>query len=293
MNHSAIALKFGGGNPVSPTAKKVIGVILICITSVGFLLSIFLMFGVWNFRQPVVNGLQVGLDHTSTLLETTDEGLVIIEEVVSNVYTSTVLLNDSSKALAQTMQSTTDFMDSAGTFVGTDLINTITNTQTALNSAQSSAAVVDNLLNGLSGIPLLGLNYNPGTPLNTTIGNISSSLDPVQQSLKDFQTKLDTTKSNVQGLTDQVSELDQKIGTINQNLSEAKATIKNYRTSVASIKVTVANARANLAIWITTLASVLTVIIILLIILQVGLFLQGILLITGDKPAAEIPEKLE
>ncbi len=278
---------------MSPTAKKVIGVVLICITSVGFLLSIFLVVEVWNFRQPVIDKLQVGLDHTSTLLETADEGLYISEQVISNVYTSTLLLSDSSKALAQTMQSTTDFMGSAGSFVGTDLVNTITNTQTALDSAKSSALVIDNVLKGLSSIPLLGLNYNPSTPLNTTIGNISSSLDPVQQSLKEFQGQLDTTKSNVQGLTDQVNELDQKITTINQNLSEARSTIQNYRTSVASIKVTVANAKASLAAWITALASILTVIILLLIILQVGLFLQGILLIMPDKPVAVTPEARE
>ena len=40
-------------------------------------------------------------------------------------------------------------MDSAGSFVGEDLINTITNTQTALNSAQASAAVIDNILSCL------------------------------------------------------------------------------------------------------------------------------------------------
>jgi tetrahydromethanopterin S-methyltransferase subunit B len=278
---------------MSPTVKKLIGVVLICITALGFLLSIFVLFQVWNYRQPVINGLQVGLDHTTTLLQTTDEGLYIIDQVVSNVYTSTLLLNDSTKALAQTMQSTTDFMDSAGQFVGQDLINTITNTQTALDSAQSSAKVIDNVLSSIASVPLLGLQYNPGTPLNTAIGNVSDSLDPVQQSLTNFQTNLDTTISNVQGLTDQVNELDSKINTINSNLSSARATIKNYRTQEASLRNTLANAKANLATWITGLATILTIIILLLIVLQIGLFLQGITLLMPEHSTTEIKQLQE
>ena len=278
---------------MSPIVKKVIGVILICITALGFLLSVFLLFQVWNFRQPVTESLQVGLDHTSTLLETTDEGLFIIEQVVSNVYSSTLLLNDSSQALAQTMQSTTDFMDSAGEFVGQDLMNTITNTQTALDSAQASAAVIDNVLSSIARVPLLGLQYDPATPLNKAIGNVSSSLDPVQQSLEDFQTNLDTTITNVQSLTDQVNELDQKITVINKNLSDAQATIKNYRSQVASLKITIANAKNNMAAWITGLATMLTIIILLLVILQVGLFLQGVILLAPEKKAAENAVKIE
>jgi hypothetical protein len=278
---------------MSPTVKKVIGVILICITALGFLLSVFLLFQVWNFRQPVTESLQVGLDHTSTLLETTDEGLFIIEQVVSNVYSSTLLLNDASQALAQTMQSTTDFMDSAGEFVGQDLMNTITNTQTALDSAQASAAVIDNVLSSIARVPLLGLQYDPATPLNKAIGNVSSSLDPVQQSLEDFQTNLDTTIANVQSLTDQVNELDQKITVINKNLSDAQATIKNYRSQVASLKITIANAKNNMAAWITGLATILTIIILLLVILQVGLFLQGVILLAPEKKAAENAVKIE
>ena len=151
-------------------SKKALGVIMVCISALGFLLSIFLLFQVWHYRQPVTDSLQAGLKQSSAILQTTDEGLTVIDQVVKNVYTSTVYLDDATSALAQTMQSTSRFMDTAGTFVGEDLINTITNTQTALNSAQSSAVVIDNILSTISNIPLIGITYNPTTPLNMALG---------------------------------------------------------------------------------------------------------------------------
>lgn len=213
----------------------------------------------------------------------------MIDQVVSNVYTSTVYLNDATNALAQTMQSTTSFMDSAGSFVGEDLINTITNTQTALNSAQASAAVIDNILSSISKVPFIGLNYDPKTPLNTALGEVTSSLDPVQKSLKDFQTNLTDAQANMQVVSDQLSGLEKKIATINQNLAQAQVTINNYRSEVNSIKLSVANAKANLATWVTAIAGIMTLIILLVVVLQVGLLLEGITLIAPERQSEEIP----
>ncbi len=274
---------------MSVAAKKAIGIGMVCLSILGILLSVFLLYQVWHLRQPVINGLQSGLDHASSLLETTDEGLLIIDQVVSNVYTSTLYLNDATDALAQTMRSTTSFMDSASNFVGDDLITTITNTQTALNSAQASAAVIDSILGTISKVPFIGINYDPATPLNTALGKVTSSLDPVQQSLKNFQTDLATTQTNMQALSDQLSGLEQKIVTINKNLAHAQKTIENYRAEVNSMKISVANAKGNLSTWITAIAAIITLIIISLVAIQIGMLLQGLTLIAPERRDPEIP----
>ncbi len=274
---------------MSEAAKKIIGIVMVLIAVFGFVLSGILIYEVWHYRQPVINGLDTGLDHATSLLQTTDEGLAVIDQVVSNVYTSTVYLNDATSALAQTMQSTTSFMDSAGNFVGQDLINTITNTQTALNSAQASAAVIDNILGSISKVPFIGINYDPKTPLNKALGEVTSSLDPVQQSLKDFQINLNNAKTNMRVVGEQLAGLEKKIVTINQNLAQAQTTIANYRSQVNSIELSVANARDNLANWVTAIAGIITIIILLLVVLQVGLLLQGITLVAPERRDEEIP----
>jgi flagellar basal body-associated protein FliL len=48
-----------------------------------------------------------------------------------------------------------------------------------------------------------------------------------------------------------------------------------------------------MAAWITGLATILTIIILLLVILQVGLFLQGVILLAPEKKAAENAVKIE
>jgi len=274
---------------MSRVSKKAIGVIMVCISVLGLLLSIFLLFQVWHYRQPLKDSLQAGLDQSSSMLQTTGQGLSVINQIVKNVYTTTVYLDDATSALAQTMQSTSRFMDSAGTFVGQDLINTITDTQAALNSAQSSAVVIDNILSTISNIPLIGITYNPTTPLNVALGEVSTSLDPVQVSLKNFQTNLNDTNANMQILNNQISTLGLKIITINNNLLQAQTTINSYRSQVESLKFSVERAKTILPSWINTFIWILTVIILWLVLIQIGILLQGITLLSTNHLKQELP----
>jgi hypothetical protein len=272
--------------------KKALGVIMVCISVLGFLLSIFLLFQLWHYRQPITHSLQSGLEQSSAILQTTSEGLTVVDQVVKNVYTTTIYLDDATSALAQTMQSTSRFMDSASTFVGEDLMNTITNTQTALNSAQSSAVLIDNILSTISTIPMIGITYNPATPLNKALGEVSTSLDPVQASLKNFQTNLNSTNANMQVLNDQISTLDLKIVTIKNNLLQVQATIDSYRSQVNSLKSSAERAKINLPTWITTLAWILTAIILWLVLIQIGILLQGITLLSPNHLNQELPGEI-
>ncbi len=269
--------------------KKVFGSLMIVLAVIGILLGAFVVSQVWHYRQPVIGGLQEVLDHTSAVLQTTDDGLAVIDQVVSSVYTSTLYLDDATTALGKTMQSATNFMDSAGTFVGGDLITTITNTQSALASAQASAAVIDNVLTSISSVPLLGLQYNPQTPLNKALGKVSSSLDPVQKSLQSFQNNLDSTQANMQELTNQISSLNQQITTINTNLVQAKATIHDYRSGINSLQGSIARARAKVGLWVTTLAWMITILILILVMILVGTLLQGIMMLLPEKPIQDVP----
>lgn len=44
---------------MSVAAKKIIGIVMVVIAIFGFLLSSFLLYQVWHFRQPVINGLEI------------------------------------------------------------------------------------------------------------------------------------------------------------------------------------------------------------------------------------------
>jgi hypothetical protein len=274
---------------MSGVSKKTLAVLMICMSALGILLSLFILFQVWRFRQPVTVKLQSNLNQLTNILQTTDEGLAVIDQVVKNVYTSTLYLDEATNAITQTIQSTNLFIDSAGTFVGEDLITTITNTQTALDSAQASAKIIDNILTTMSRIPLIGINYNPTLPLNTALGAVSTSLDPLQGTLKNFQSNLTTTRTNMQLLNRQISVLDKNIMQINKNLRQAQATIDNYRSQLSSLLSWSESAKTNLPTWITTTTWILTIIILWLVIIQIGMVLQGFILLSPGHLSQDVP----
>lgn len=274
---------------MSQGSRKVLAVLTVCLTALGILLSIFMLVQVWRNRQSVTDKLQATLEQSSNILHTTDEGLDVIDRVISNVYTSTIYLDEATQAFSQTVQSTSSFLDSADTFIGENLVTTITNTQVALDSAQASAKVIDNILVALSRIPLIGIDYNPTLPLNITLGKVSTSLDPLQGTLKNFQTDLATTQENMQVFTTQISALDKNIIAIDKNLRQAQTTIDSYRSQLSTLKSWIDRAINNLPVWINTISWILTIIILWLVIVQITIMLQGISLLTPDRARQEMP----
>lgn len=278
-----------GGSAMSLGLRKILAFLIVCLTALGILISLFFLIQVWRYRQPVSEKLQSSVSQFSSVLQITDDGLSVIDQVVKNVYTSTMYLNAATNAFSQTVQSTSQFMDSAGTFVGDNLLSTITNTQTALGSAQASAKVIDNILGTMSRIPLIGITYNPSTPLNIALGDVSSSLDPLQTTLKDFQTNLKVTSTNMQEFSDQISDLNKNILSIQTNLDQAQITIHEYRSQIASLKSWLLNVETNLPTWITIIAWIISLIIIWLVIIQISLMLQGISQIGNFTPRQDPP----
>ena len=267
---------------MSPAFKKIIAVLMIIFTSLGLLLNLFFLVETWQIRQPVTIKLQSAFKTTSSLLQTTLVGLDVIDQVVTNVYSSTLYLDDATKALAQTVENTDQFFDSAGSFVGENLNNTITNTQRTIESAQSSALVVDNILTALSNIPLIGLDYNPQTPLSSALGDVSTSLDPLQESLQGFQDNLLATQSNLQLFVKQLEFLDQNISEINQNLAASQDVIDNYQEQVTSLKSWIDKAIISMPTWVTAMCVIISIFILMIIFVQGAILLQGIYLLTGE-----------
>jgi hypothetical protein len=265
-----------------PTRSKVLAILMVSVTILGLLISLFFLIQIWRHRQPLTYFVQRSVDDTSEILETTGDGLDVIDQVITNVYSTSLYLDDTTNAIAQTVESTNLFIDSASAFMGDDLIDTITNTQSALHSAEASAIVIDNILNALSKVPLIGIKYNPSRPLNVALGEVSDSLDPIQVTLKSFQTNLATTQSNMEDFTEQIQILDQNIIAIKNNLVSSGSVIGEYQTQVISLQSWIDKAKISLPIWINTLAWILTIIVLWMVMVQIGILLQGISMLSSN-----------
>ncbi len=274
---------------MQPPRRKSLAVLMVSVTTIGVLLSVFLIVEIWRLRQPVILQLKTGIEQTSAILQTTSEGLDVIDQVVGNVYSSTLYLDDATNALAQTISSTDSFIDSAGTFVGEDLINTITNTQKTLNTAKSSALVIDNIMSALSRVPLIGIRYDSSQPLNTALGQVSASLNPFQSSLKSFQANLETTRQDMQVFYDQLTVLEQNIKAIGSNLDSSRQVIDKYRSQVVTLQSWMEKAHLSISTWVNTACWILTITILWLVFIQVGIFVHGYDQLTTSTGAREVP----
>jgi hypothetical protein len=273
----------GGGNTMGAGLKKTLSLLVVVLSSLGILLSVFLLVQIWRIRQPLTSQLNNQLDQFSGTLHTTDQALVILDQLVKNVYTSTIYLEDTTSALSLTLENTNQVIDSAGIFIGDNLISTITNTQAALESAQASAKVIDNILTAISHIPLIGINYNPELPLNVALGDVSSSLDPLPEILTSFQKNLKTTNTNLSVFTGQITSLDQNIASISNNMEQAHVTISDYRNQLTSLISLADHAKDRLRTWVGAIAWFLTTIILWLLLTQLVSLFQSLSFLSDVK----------
>jgi hypothetical protein len=152
--------------------------------------------------------------------------------------------------------------------------------------------VIDNILTALSNVPLIGIKYNPSRPLNTALAEVSDSLDPLQATLKSFQSNLATTHTNMEEFNDQILILGQNIVAIKHNLASSRVVIGNYRTQVTSLQSWFDKAKFSLPMWVNTMAWILTIIVLWLVMIQIGILLQGISMLSSKHADLEAVNNL-
>jgi len=287
---SSLKIFSTGENPMGQRLNKTLVLLMVVVTSLGLLLSIFILVQLWRSRPSVSDRLLSGIDQTTSFLRTTSDGLDVIGQVVNNVYSSTLIVDGSINTLVLTIEDTGEVIDLSGTFLGEELITTITNTQTALSTAQASAVVIDNIMSALSKVPLIGIKYDPSLPLNLALAQVAESLEPIKSSLKDFKTNLETTNENMQTFNDQLELLDRNIIAINKNLNSSKTVIDEYQLQIRAMISTINQVKTTLPKGITTIYWGITIIIFWMVLIQISLLLQGIYTLRTILNGRSIPD---
>lgn len=131
------------------------------------------------------------LDAEDALLQTAaalDGSAAILEEAEANIKELDPLL------------------ESVQVLLGEDVPDTLSATQTALESTQSSARAMDRVLRALSTIRILtGVTYNPEQPLDQALLGVAESLEPLPAQLRTVSDEIDSFRSTLDGLEPQLS----------------------------------------------------------------------------------------
>jgi len=255
--------------------RKVFGVMLIIFSILGLLVSIFAVVQVWHLRIPVATRIYDGLVFSEKVVNTSISGLTVVDSSLTNIRTSLNSLEDSTMLMAQSMEDTSNLIGSFSSLFKTDIKDTLENTKLSVVAAQSSALIIDNLLYGLSRLPLLNMVYDPPKPLNEALKEIGETLNDMPESMDEISGNLTDSNKNLLSLKDGIDEISMSFADFQRDLSNAQGVIDDYLSDLEKIQAALTTTQENIYNYSLWAAILLTVLIVLIVITQVAAVMQG------------------
>ena len=139
---------------------------------------------------------------------------------------------------------------SVGELVGQDATETILSTQDALEAAIPGSQTIDSMLNALSILePLTGFSYNPEKSLSQGLNDVSASLEPLPESLREVQSQLveaadeiddlapgmEAVAQDLSNFSDTILEVSEELGTGQNSFQLLYDMIEKIQNRVAPI----------------------------------------------------------
>lgn len=262
--------------------RRLFGFLIITAAVAGFIFSFVGLFELWRYRPVVTKTVLDTLALFDQTLNTTQDGLTIVGQVVQTTTVEVASLHTTTQALAKTIHDTNPMLDSLISLTSKDFPAAVDATQTSLASAQSSALLIDNVLAALTSIPLLPASiYKPDVPLHTSLAQISTSLNSLTPALATITSSLVDGKTNLGVLEVELNKISSTTKEISNALGSAKTVIDQYKTVTSQLKVRVEATQLVAPGWMTTLTWILSFVLGWLLITQLGLFVQGFDMLRG------------
>ncbi len=257
--------------------KRLIGLAMILIALPSLVLTLFVLVQVWNLQHPVTNSLLSGVDAFIGTLDSASAGLVTMQQSLDTTAENITDLENTSQSLTQSLHDAGPLMNSLTSLTGKDLPTTITATRQSLNSAESSALLIDDVLSGLTRVPFLPVApYQPQVPLHTAIAQVSTSLDNLSPSLGSIDQSLHTTTGNLATIETQTQEMSQSIDRIKKNLTDIKQSVTEYQTTVARLRVQLVDLKAAIPVWVMVATWLSSFVLAWLALVQIGWLVRGV-----------------
>jgi methyl-accepting chemotaxis protein len=256
--------------------ERIAGILSLVGAVIGVIISIAGLISVWRYKPVVEQGLIEGVEIISQTLITTKEGLAGVDEALRSVDETMALLENSAKTAADSLEDTSPLIRSIGDLFGKDFTGVVKDTQKSLASAETGAKLIDDTLGFIGGIPFVGARYAPDTPLNTSIREISKSLNGLPETFTDMQEGLDQAADNLELIQEDIADLGGKIAGVKGDLSEAHGVISQYKTTLIDLNNRIAVFKERLPGIINGAAFCLSVILLWVLLTQAGFLLQNL-----------------
>jgi hypothetical protein len=143
---------------------KILGFTLISLSILGMLFSLFGISSVWVIRPRILDSLVEVISSLEDTLAASQEGFTLMDQAIDDLLADLDLIDESFESLDMTLEGVSGSLETSADLIGDELKQTVLDTQTALDSAALSAELIDNTLEFLSKVPLLGVDYDPVVP---------------------------------------------------------------------------------------------------------------------------------
>jgi hypothetical protein len=266
--------------------RRLVGFLLTVAAMAGIIFSIAGLIEIWRYRPAVTKSVTDNLALFDQTLNTTQGVLTIVGQVVQTTTVGVASLQTTTQALAQAIHSTNPMLDSLTSLTSAGLPAAVDAAQTSLASAQTSALLIDNVLAALTSIPFSPVAaYKPAVPLHTALAQVSDSMNTLTPALTTINSSLAEGKTNlgiVEAELTKISESTQGIGT---TLGNAQTVIAQYEAATTQLKANVEATQRAAPTWMTAVAWILSFLLGWLLIVQLGLGMQGVDMMRGSRAA--------
>ncbi|MFC2052789.1 hypothetical protein ACFLV7_00610 [Chloroflexota bacterium] len=252
---------------------RISGVLLILAAIGGLIFSIFSIYTIWTFKEPVTEGISSGIELLSSTLETTSEGLVVSQNAMEASVTSIQLLQSTLNATADAIGSSSPMMDSIAAMMTDDLPTTIRATQSSLEAVEKSTKIIDTVLRALTFFP--GITYKPEQPLHEAVGDVSVSLNDLPESLSEMESSLTETKGDLEVIQSDLALMAESMSEVETSVKNFSAVFDQYLDLIDELLDQLDTLESNFPKYIYWLTVGATIFLIWMAIAQLGLLTQG------------------
>jgi methyl-accepting chemotaxis protein len=265
---------------MKPNTKRIIGIFLISTAILGWLISLSGLVGVWVARPKVTKAVVSQVAMLKLTLEVTNKGLAVSQDSLTAIISSLETLQSTVQKTAGIVDGTTPFIDSLARLSADNLPKTVESLRRSLETAQQGARVIDDALRKVTNIPLLGdwlsdKGYNPTTPLDQGLGQVSEGINSLDETFQGITDNLTKTRASVEGVQQGIEQMGADIGQVKTNLQDANQVLADYQETTRSALDFLNTWGDRLPQLITLLAVLFSVLFIWIAATQFGLFLQG------------------
>ena len=262
----------------NPPRIRKMGLLFIVLASLGLLFSLTGITAIWIIRPKLKTGLSGFIDIVEVTLKTTDTGIQVLDQSIDGAKSNLNILQDSLDELSSTLGEISTSLDITAALIGDDLQLTVSNTQTALTSAATTAEIIDDTLRFIAAIPILGADYQPEVPLHVSLNQIADGMDDVPATLETLEVGLLDTSESLETFSDDLTELSEEMDDFSSDLGGIQDTLDDYAVIVDRALLKIDSFQTHLPGYLLLGCIFLSGMLLWLGVAQVNVLLQGLAL---------------